>query len=298
MLTTLPSLLRYRAGIGRYDSSSDSEDSSDERDAQRIDFAGMSAADARAVAEALFGPNTPNRDPPQEAVAAGQATAMPQAPVNPVTGGPRSEVTGLIAGPSTTTIDRTAGQRPAATQQPSRQVAVDQGPKTVDFEDDEDSLGRPRAGPSRFYNDRRLPPLDQQSGEQRRSEREAQANLFRQSSRSYHETAAALARCQRALRTHEENMQVARAALRENPEDIDEAIVARIRRDAEEMEAATRLLQEAGVRRERQQSLRQSLRRPTRGRDVQRLGMRDADDGVRRCLDCNWEIHNGRCENW
>ena len=39
-------------------------------------------------------------------------------------------------------------------------------------------------------------------------------------------------------------------------------------------------------------------RRDENNRDVNRYGMRDADDGVRRCVDCNWEIENGRCENW
>ena len=39
-------------------------------------------------------------------------------------------------------------------------------------------------------------------------------------------------------------------------------------------------------------------RRDENNRDVNRYGMRDAEDGVRRCVDCNWEIENGRCENW
>ena len=33
-------------------------------------------------------------------------------------------------------------------------------------------------------------------------------------------------------------------------------------------------------------------------RDVMRRGIRDEADGVRRCVDCNWEIEDGRCEHW
>lgn len=36
----------------------------------------------------------------------------------------------------------------------------------------------------------------------------------------------------------------------------------------------------------------------SRGRDILRHGIRDAEDGVRRCIDCNWEIENGKCEHW
>lgn len=35
-----------------------------------------------------------------------------------------------------------------------------------------------------------------------------------------------------------------------------------------------------------------------RGRNVLARGMRDADDGVRRCIDCGWEIEHGRCDHW
>lgn len=35
-----------------------------------------------------------------------------------------------------------------------------------------------------------------------------------------------------------------------------------------------------------------------RGRDILRHGIRDAEDGVRRCIDCNWEIENGECLHW
>lgn len=37
---------------------------------------------------------------------------------------------------------------------------------------------------------------------------------------------------------------------------------------------------------------------PHRERNVLARGMRDAEDGVRRCIDCGWEIEDGRCEHW
>lgn len=36
----------------------------------------------------------------------------------------------------------------------------------------------------------------------------------------------------------------------------------------------------------------------SRGRDILRHGIRDAEDGVRRCIDCNWEIEDGVCQHW
>lgn len=38
--------------------------------------------------------------------------------------------------------------------------------------------------------------------------------------------------------------------------------------------------------------------RLNRSRDVLRHGIRDAEDGVRRCVDCNWEIEDGICQHW
>lgn len=35
-----------------------------------------------------------------------------------------------------------------------------------------------------------------------------------------------------------------------------------------------------------------------RNRDILRHGIRDVEDGVRRCIDCNWEIENGTCLHW
>lgn len=35
-----------------------------------------------------------------------------------------------------------------------------------------------------------------------------------------------------------------------------------------------------------------------RRRDILRHGLVDAEDGVRRCIDCHWEIENGQCQHW
>jgi len=50
--------------------------------------------------------------------------------------------------------------------------------------------------------------------------------------------------------------------------------------------------------RERVRRRQEVARRPMTGRDVVRQGVRDGDDGVRRCIDCNWEIEDGACGHW
>lgn len=84
-------------------------------------------------------------------------------------------------------------------------------------------------------------------------------------------------------------------------------VVARAHRDLDDSALAEERLREAedraiaAVRRELLLSRTERPRqygRANRNRDVLRHGIRDAEDGVRRCVDCNWEIEAGTCQHW
>lgn len=75
--------------------------------------------------------------------------------------------------------------------------------------------------------------------------------------------------------------------------------------DESEAEVARQQIENGAIRRARQRLVDSRLEirnagivRDEDGRDCNRMGVRDAEDGVRRCVDCAWELESGRCGGW